>query len=88
MLEKVLFLLPHDTLANKDTSKSASGEQKVNMLISCPCLVRSCKETILNIEGIAHSVEVTEASLYEAVEGNPGNPFVMRISGQFNSGRG
>jgi hypothetical protein len=30
-------------------------------------LVRSCKVTIQDMEGVAHTVEVTAATLYEAV---------------------
>jgi hypothetical protein len=56
------------------------------------CLRRFRKHfvvTILDVEGIAHSVEVTASNLYEAtaigLKAIPGNPWVMGISEQFNS---
>ena len=43
------------------------GEQTANMLTCGPMPVRSCKVTIEDMNGVSHTVEVTAASLYEAV---------------------
>jgi hypothetical protein len=43
------------------------SERKANMLLSEIMAVRSCRVTIQDLEGVAHTVEVTAESLYEAV---------------------
>jgi hypothetical protein len=45
---------------------SPRSEQKANMIIAA-MPIRSCQVTIQDIDGIAHTVDVTAASLYEAV---------------------
>jgi hypothetical protein len=51
--------------------------------------VRSCKVTIIDIEGVGHSVEVTASSLYEAtalgLKAIRGHPWIKGISERFNS---
>jgi hypothetical protein len=50
--------------------------------------VKSCRVTISDMEGVAHTVEVTAASLYEAValalKQLQGNEWVENISGGLN----
>ena len=50
--------------------------------------VRSCRVTITDMEGIAHTVEVTASTLYEAVAlgltATRGNSWVMGIPDGFN----
>jgi hypothetical protein len=71
------------------------SEQKANMLCSFVVLfveasmtVRSCKVTITDLEGVAHTVEVTASSLYEAVAlglaSIRGNQWVRGIPDGFN----
>ena len=43
------------------------GEQKANMIKCRPMDLRRCQVTVRDFEGIAHRVEVTASSLYEAV---------------------
>jgi len=46
--------------------------------------VRSCRVTITDMVGLAHTVEVTASTLYEAVPAMRGNSWVMGIPDGFN----
>src|ERR1700746_2189771 len=64
-----------------------NSEEKANMIFA-PMSVRSCRVTIQDMDGVSHTVEVTAATLYEAVAQGlaaiRGNEWVAEIVEGFN----
>jgi hypothetical protein len=57
-------------------------------MLACAMAARSCRVTITDLEGVAHTVEVTASTLYEAVAlgltAIRGNKWVTGIPDGFN----
>lgn len=68
LLLHTLRLGPGTRLTDKRTIvfATSAGEQKMNMILaSMPA--SSCRVTIQDLDGVSHTVEITAASLYDAV---------------------